>query len=286
MNVRQLFEQAPGEVLTTSELRPYLTRHRLGQLVGKGKLFYDGRGTYRLRHSDERHAVARELRGVLSHRSAAEHWRLPLAERPAVTEVTIARSRSQVPDRDDAQIYYRTIGPGERDGDVTTLRRTLLDCARDIPAPEALAMADAAVRTGKADKGDLIAAAAELRGPRSGNARRVMSWIDPRAMSILESVNRGILLDAGITGIEPQFAVAISTGHVLHADLGHREARLLIESESNLAHSGYDKLASDSLRYTEFAAAGYVVLRFTWLPLMQRRSWVADMVRQTIKQRS
>lgn len=285
MNLRDLFEQAPGKVLTAAELRPYATNGQLARLVGEGAIEYDGRGTYRLKAVPIRHSVAKRMRGVLSHRSAAEHWRLELTESVATTEITVDPLRKRRAAPEGVRIYYRNLRPDERVGDVTTVVRTILDCARDLEVPEALAMADAAVRTRAAELHELDDAAAKLRGPRSARARSVIGWVDPRAVSALESITRGVLLDGGITGFVPQFPVKISTGKVLHADLGHEEARVLVEADSMLAHTGRGRVEMDALRSTEFAAAGYTVLRFTWKNVIHRRPWVVEMVRSALERR-
>lgn len=285
MDLRDLFKQAPGNVLTVAELRPYASPMQLARLVGKGVIEYDGRGTYRLKGAPPDYVIAKQLRGVLSHRSAAAHWRLPVIQRTTPIEVTVNRSRRRVRAPDGVLIYRRDLSPDERDGDVTTAVRTIVDCARDLDVPTALAMADAAVRTGDVALTDLVEAAARLRGHGSARARRVIGWIDPRSASVLESAVRGVLLDGGITGFVPQFPVKISTGRVLHADLGHEEARLLVEADSKLAHTGIGRVELDALRCTEFAAAGYTLQRFTWTNVKGRRRWMVEMVRSALEQR-
>lgn len=284
MNLRELFKQAPGNVLTIAELRPYVSSAQLATLVGKGVIKYDGQGTYRLKNVPLEYAIARRLRGVLSHRSAAVYWRLQLVEAVTTPEITVDRRRKRAGTPDGVRVYFRDLRPDERVGDVTTIVRTILDCSRVLDVPAALAMSDAAVRAGHADVDELAEAASRLRGPGSARVRRLVGWIDPRSASVLESVTRGVLLDGGITGFEPQFPVKISTGEIRHADLGHEEARLLIEAESFMAHTG-PVMERDALRYTEFAAAGYTVMRFTWSNVMHRRPWVVEMVRSALERR-
>lgn len=284
MNLRDLFHAAPGNALTVADLRPYVSNHQLAKLVGNGAIRYDGRGVYRLKLAPADLAVAKELRGVLSHRSAAQYWRLQLTEAVTTTEITLDPSRRRVNVPDNVRVYYRSVRPDERDGDVTTVTRTLLDCARDLPAPEALAIADSAVSSGEVDAAELARAAARLRGPRSARARQVVGWADPRAHTVLESVTRGVVLDGGITGFVPQFPVTISTGQTLHADLGHDYARLLIEAEGLFAHTG-GRVEMDMIRYNEFAAAGYSLLRFSWSNVMHRRPWVVQIVRSALNHR-
>lgn len=286
VDLRDLFEKAPGKALTDAELRPYASAGELARLVGKGAIKYDGRGTYWLpSRLAARHAIARQLRGVLSHRSAAARLGLELTHEITVTEVTVDRRRKRVKVPEDVRVYYRDLRSDECSDGVTSVVRTIIDCARDHAAPTTLAMADKVVRSGEVGLQELVEAAAELRGRGSARARRVIGWIDARSASVLESVARGVLLDGGITGFEPQFPVKIPTGQVLHADLGHERARLLVEAESMLAHTGEGRVEQDAIRYSEFAAAGYTVMRFTWLNVMHRRPWVVRMVRSALEQR-
>lgn len=287
VDLRRLFEEAPGKALTATELRPHASAAHLGRLIGEGLIKYDGRGTYWLPSKvAARHVIARQLRGVLSHRSAAARLGLELTHEIEATEVTVDRRRKRVKAPEGVRVYYRDLRPDECADGVTTVVRTIVDCARDHTAPDALAMADAVVRTGAADLDELADAASRLRGRGSARARRVIGWIDARAASVLESVTRGVLLDGDITGFEPQFPVKISTGQVLHADLGHEEARLLVEAESMLAHTGAGRVEGDAIRYSEFAAAGYTLMRFTWSNVMYRRPWVVQMVRSALEQRT
>ncbi|HEX6233244.1 MAG TPA: DUF559 domain-containing protein [Jiangellaceae bacterium] len=161
----------------------------------------------------------------------------------------------------------------------------MLDCARDCPIPDALAVADSTLRYHKADRDDLVKAAAELRGPKSGRVRTVVHWADERPASVMESALRGPLCAAGWPIFEPQFPIKVSTGDIWHPDLGHAASRVVIEADSVLNHGTTTRLEIDTQRYDEFASAGYVVLRFTWRQITERPDWVVDMVRRTLKQR-
>lgn len=191
--------------------------------------------------------------------------------------VTVDPRRSRVRAGENVKLYYRTLTDTDRDVGITGIGRTVVDCARDLSTPDALVVADSALRSRKVTKRDLVAAAAQLRNQRSAHARRVIGWADARAASVMESMLRGVLLEAGITGFVPQFPVA---GR--HADLGHRETRVLIEADSFPWHGSETKLIQDAERYDEFVAAGFVVLRFWWPHIAHRREWLVDIVRRTL----
>lgn len=80
--------------------------------------------------------------------------------------------------------------PHEEHNSVTTPLRTVLDCARDLPFSEALAVADSALRAGMVDLAQLRKRAGGLRGPGAMRARRLAEHADGRAVNAVESVVR------------------------------------------------------------------------------------------------
>jgi very-short-patch-repair endonuclease len=285
VNPRDLFRESANGVLTWAELRPHITKTRLLALVRTRQIVDDGGGTYRLAAVAPRYGIAIRLRGTLSHASAAEHWRLPLLRDPTETHVTVDPSRSRVKRDDKVRVYFRELPDGDVVDGVTSITRTLLDCARDLPLPDAMSIIDGALRDKGIIKDDLIDAAHRLRGPHCKKVQQIVSWGDDRAASVMESGLRGVLLTAGITQFEPQFPVRISNGMTYHADLGDATSRILIEADSFLNHGSRNQLRADAHRYDEFVAAGYVVLRFTWPHIMDHRTWLVDMVRRALAHR-
>jgi very-short-patch-repair endonuclease len=285
VDVADLLYQAPNGVATWSQLKPYVTERQLAIAMGSGRVERAGRGVYRLSWAPPDYGIVAALRGTLSHLSAARHHGLSLIRDPAETYVTVRANRSGLKAPKGVRVFYRDIPPERRSGDVTDIVRTVLDCARDCPIPDALAVADSALRDNRLDRGELLEAAALLRGHGCRRARQIVQWADARAASVMESALRGLLCEAGLAIFEPQFPIEISTGDVLHSDLGHATTRTVIEADSVLNHVGPARLEIDAQRYDEFAAAGYVVLRFTWRQITGRPDWVVDMVRRTLRQR-
>ena len=286
MDVADLLYQAPNAVATWSQLKPHVTERQLAIAMGSGRVERAGRGVYRLSWATPDYGIAAALRGTLSHLSAARHHGLSLIRDPAETYVTVRANRSGLKAPKGVRVFYRDIPPERRSGDVTDIVRTVLDCARDCPIPDALAVADSALRDNRLDHGELLEAAALLRGHGCRRVRQIVQWADARAASVMESALRGLLCEAGLPIFEPQLPIKISTGDVWHPDLGHEASRTVIEADSVLNHSGPTRLEIDTQRYDEFAAAGYVVLRFTWRQITGRPDWVVDMVRRTLRQRA
>lgn len=285
MDVADLLYQAPNGVATWSQLKPYVTERQLAVAIGTGRVKQAGRGVYRLSWAPPDYGIAAALRGTLSHLSAARHHGLGMIRDPAETYVTVRANRSGLKAPKGVRVFYRDIPPERGKGGVTDVVRTVLDCARDCPIPDALAVADSALRDLRLDRGELLEAAAVLRGHGCRRARQVVHWADARAASVMESALRGLLCEVGLDIFEPQFPIRISTGETWHPDLGHAATRTVIEADSVLNHGGPTRLELDTQRYDEFAAAGYVVLRFTWRQITGRPGWVVDMVRRALKQR-
>lgn len=91
---------------------------------------------------------------------------------------------------------------------VTSPARTIIDCARTMPLPDALAIADSALHSGLTDRADLERELAKFKGTRGvRNAREVIALADPRPESGGESVLRGILYELGIPMPELQVEI-------------------------------------------------------------------------------
>src|SRR5699024_10156357 len=100
------------------------------------------------------------------------------------------KRRLSAADQRRTQCRYRDLAPDDVDRGVTTPVRTVLDCARDLPFPSALTVADSALRQRAVDRSDLQAAVAALpaRFPGRARAKRVIDAASPQAAGPLESV--------------------------------------------------------------------------------------------------
>lgn len=86
---------------------------------------------------------------------------------------------------------------------VTSVARTILDCARLMPRDQAVVMADYALRRGLTKEADLRAGLERVAGPGVSRARTVLTLADKRSESVGESRTRLICGDAGIA-VTPQ----------------------------------------------------------------------------------
>lgn len=92
---------------------------------------------------------------------------------------------------------------------VTTPLDTVLQCAARLPFPEALSVADSALRSGAVGPDTLRNAADVYHGIGRSRVRRVAVTADGRAANPFESGLRAIVLDAGLTNLAVQHRIAV-----------------------------------------------------------------------------
>ncbi|WP_151525716.1 DUF559 domain-containing protein [Serinicoccus kebangsaanensis] len=263
-----------GGLATTRELRRAGARWRdLTQAVRDGRLVRGRRGRYHLA-SVETHAVAAyRMSGVLSHRSAAVHHGWPVKHEPDRPEIIVPRNRKvSASDQRDHHVRWRRLEEGESGSGVTSHLRTVVDCARDLPFDEALAVADSALRAGQVGKQQLAVAAAGARGSGAVQLRRIARVADGRAANPFESVLRAICLDEGLDVVAQEQVV--DHGLWAMADLVDASRRLVVEADGYEVHGTRRGFRKDVRRYTEMVVFGWTVLRFTWEDVMLQPDFV------------
>ncbi|MGQ7295540.1 hypothetical protein [Quadrisphaera sp. KR29] len=248
--------------------------------LSSGRVVRLARGTYALSSGKAPLAAAAAVSGVASHASAAQLWLMDLVTAPAIPHVTVPRSRKLTSDQ--VVRHWADLPAEDVDGRVTTPLRTVVDCARTMPLPEALAVADSALRRGLVSRPELLARAAATRGAGRAAVRRVAEHASARPANPFESALRGIALDAGLTGLLPQLPMDFD-GWSLRPDLVDPALRLVLEADSFEWHGGRSALAADCRRYDELVAEGWTVLRFAWEQVMFDGPWVAGVLQRTAR---
>ncbi|MFZ0161130.1 MAG: hypothetical protein WAL50_19040 [Kineosporiaceae bacterium] len=134
-------------------------------------------------------ALSRDV--VVSHAHAARLWGLP-SPLGGWPPLTVTAGGGPTRRRDGIHLVVAPCPDEDIDVDthglpVTTMARTVADCLRTLPPPDALAIADAALR-GELSVPDLACVMARQKGwPGIVVARRVAGLADPRRESPLES---------------------------------------------------------------------------------------------------
>ena len=156
-----------------------------------------------------------------------------------------------------------TVRPGHASLRVTTAVQTVLDCCRQLPHLQAVVVVDSALRSGQVTLEELQRAARALPGTRHGSrVRRALRACDPESGSVLESVLRVHLCEAGLDGFATQVVLRDARGRrILRADFVFTTARLVVETDGARWHADP---ARDRRTDNRLAAAGWRVLRFTW----------------------
>lgn len=153
----------------------------------------------------------------------------------------------------------------------TTPAWTAVELAREVRRPRALAVLDAALRSGSCTPAELAEAVDRQRGRRGiVQVRELLRWVDGRAESAMESEARLAMLDGGLPRPELQYLIHGRDGEIWRVDFAWPEARVAVEYESVAWHAGRIEMERDKSRF-----AGIQDTEWTVIPIV-----VAD-VRRT-----
>lgn len=257
----------------------------LDAAVAAGDVERVGRGRYALPGLGlARHAAVR-LGGVVSHTSAALQHGWGVRREPGRADVIVPPGR-KLPrsGRKGAVLRWRQLPEDDvLDGVVTGPLRTVVDCARDLPVPDALAVADSALRVGAVTERELRESVATL--PRTGRARAelVLRQATPQAAGPFESSLRGLAIEAVGPAFVPQAEVRLSGGQVLHPDLVCEELRIVAEADSAEHHTTRHQIRHDCWRYDELVLDDWLVLRFAWEHAMRSDEWTRGVFSRAVE---
>jgi very-short-patch-repair endonuclease len=164
---------------------------------------------------------------------------------------------------------------------VTSATATVLDCIRRMKLKDAVVICDSALRSGQVSLEDLRAAARRLRGVRhASRVRRALALCDPECGSVLESVLRTELLEAGLMDFGTQRVVRDAQGrYVLRVDFCFEACRLVVEADGARWHQDP---TGDRTLDNRLVAAGWRVLRFTWAEVLHDPATVVGLVRAAV----
>ncbi len=227
-----------------------------------------------------RMGVARARKAALSRRCAAAARGWQLWREPAMLELAVPQGRRAWPD-DPASIVRRNLTPAERAEHLTSALRTVVDCARELPFCEALAVADSSLRAGDLGQHELREAGDVYRGAAAGRVRRVTAAADGRAANPFESALRASVLDVPGFRPVPQFQIT-DAGFFARVDLYDPELGIVLEADSYEFHGSPERFAADRRRYTELQTRGNIVLPFTWGVVAAEPEWVRQMVHAAV----
>lgn len=262
-----------GGLATFGRVVDATSRAAVDRAVATGQVSRVGHGKLALPEIEGAPLVAHRLTGHLSLASAALHHHWPVLHPPQRPHVTVRRQRrpSAVHQR-LAHLHYADLTPSEVDGFATAPITTLAQSLRALPVPEALAIADSALRAG-VDPAVLRQIAVEVRGPGAGRVRLVAAAASALKANPFESGLHGIALEVPGLAVEPQVVIS-EPGISARPDLVDRSRRIALEADSFEWHGDRRALRKDARRYNLLTVNGWVVLRFAWEDVMFDPAWV------------
>jgi len=166
-------------------------------------------------------AVRRQPRAVVSHHSAALLHGLPVPWcLPDWVALTMDRATRTATPGSLLRLEPAALPQAHVDNlvdlAVTTVDRTVVDCLRELPLADAVAIGDAALRAGSVSSLSLGLVVREQRGwPYITNADRAMRILDGRRENWFESWSFARLWQCGIEPPEPQVGVYDLRGRFL-----------------------------------------------------------------------
>ena len=259
---------ASGGLATTAELLTVTPRKRLAGFVKAGRLIRVCHGVYSLEAPD-----------VLGKLAALDL----VARQPIVACMGTAATLYGFDTENTSGIHI--IDPGVRmrpsrgltvhqrigaplrrvEGRLATAPAwTVIEVARVLRRPRALATLDAALRVGACTTGELHAAIREQKGRRGiVKVRELISCADRRAESPMESEARLVFLDARLPMPKLQYSIVDRYGRVWRVDFAWPEAFLVAEYDSIEWHVGRDRMLHDRLKMARLQECGFTTIPMT-----------------------
>lgn len=170
----------------------------------------------------------------------------------------------------------------------TTADRTAIDLARTLPRIDVLPVLDAALAAGACTPESLAAELARHAGFRGvRQARELVPLADPAPQSPQESRLRLRCHDAGLPPPTPQFPVMDSRGRPRRwLDLAWEEAKVGLEYDGEVGHSGRQNLRSDRRRHNFLQHDGWAMFYATDLDVYRDFADLMGKVGAAIERRS
>ncbi len=234
----------------------------LSAAVGCGSVERVSRGVFALPAADPSLLAARCAKAELACISAAAWHGLWVLRSPARVHVSVNHGRSLPSDF----LVHRLPG-------TPTLADVCIQCLRCLPALDALCVVECAVAT---DRVSLQELRGRLQGHRDSGARRTVALINPMSQSIIETVARFHLLEAGLT-VQTQ----VHRQGVGRLDL-LVEGRLGVEVDGRQFHSGPEEFAEDRRRWNLLTIGGTRVLRVTYAMVVHHPEQFLALVRSAL----
>lgn len=226
------------------------------------------------------------LQGVFSHESAAVLWGLDLMAVPTMLNVysnaksssdrgRIRRHRSAL---DSSEV---TTIPGTPIP-VTTVTRTLQDCARTMPFRNAVVLADSVMRQGLLTPEAVTDTLTHLTGCGSSNGSLVVRAMDASSESAGESLTRCLLMEHELPSPVTQYPI-VCEGRRYRTDFAWPELRVILEFDGEQKYVDYPgRDRQEAARDRALTRAGWTVIHITWADIFQKEREVVAHLRRLL----
>jgi hypothetical protein len=259
---------ARGGLATTAELLTVTTRKRLAGLIQAGRLIRVCHGVYALDEPDILGKLAaldlvagQPIVACMGTAAALYGFDIENTSRVHILDpgVRMRPSRSLM-------VHQRIGAPLRRvEGRLATAPAwTVIEVARTLRRPRALAILDAALHVGACTAAELRATIAQQKGRRGiVKVRELIGCADGRAESPMESEARLVFLDARLPMPELQYAIVDRYGRVWRVDFAWPEAFLVAEYDSIEWHVGRERMLHDRLKTARLQECGFTTIPMT-----------------------
>lgn len=226
---------------------------------------------------------------AISHDTAAWWYGLPADQRRASGRIHVTvPPGGPAPQRRQMTVHVRALPATDvnihRGLSVTTPERLFIDMSAMSDQERLLILGDAILNRGLATPESIAARVASARRARGVClARQTVPLLDGRAQSPPESVLRLRLAAARLPPPVPQLAVRLEH-MVVHLDLGWEEARVGLEYEG-AQHAEWPQFGMDVDRYSDLAAAEWLIVRATRDDLRNGSQRLLARVRKALRER-
>jgi hypothetical protein len=259
---------ARGGLATTAELLTMTTRRRLAGFIKVGRLVRVCHGVYALDEPDILGKLAaldlvagQPIVACMGTAAALYGFDTENTSRVHILDpgVRMRPSRSLM-------VHQRIGAPLRRvEGRFATAPAwTVIEVARTLQRPRALATLDAALHVGASTAAELRATITQQKGRRGiVKVRELISHADGRAESPMESEARLLFVDARLPMPELQYAIVDRYGRVWRVDFAWPEAFLVAEYDSIEWHVGRERLLHDRLKTARLQECGFTTIPMT-----------------------
>lgn len=297
--IARIAARSHGVFTRQEALAAGLTRHELDHALASGRYEHLFESVYAHagvpRTLEMQQASACKWAGekaALSHRSSLAEYGLAEVKAERIELTSAGRRCKSVLYLVHRTDYLPAHHLRRRDGrQFTDVARTLFDAGAVVRKRTVRAAVTEAMQRKLTSRKELLGRLVEHggRGRRGcGVLRQVLKEIDPlidKGESALEALMVTNVWSGDLPRPEVQYRLRVN-GRGYRLDFAYPRIKLGIEADSIREHGGPGGFDRDRVRDDELAAAGWLVLRFTWRQVHNEPEWVIGIIRETIASRT